>query len=260
MTRKFFAGAVVLAAAALGGCWFKLNAAGPIPIQSFVAPESSAHAPVVLVLPGAADSLAGLRDTGIVEAVQKGMPRADVILVGATLKYYKDGGFAQRLHDEVIQPQRDRGYDQIYLAGASLGGMGAVLYERMYPGELTGLLLLAPFMGDDIVEEVDKAGGVRSWDPGPEPDAVDGKNYQRELWRTVKDWSEHRAHAQRVWLACGADDRLLPASKMIAKVLPKGHFVQPAGGHLWTIWDPAATTLLQRIGRSPSGGDDDDTD
>jgi pimeloyl-ACP methyl ester carboxylesterase len=256
MTRKFVAIALAFAAVPLHGCWIKIEAAGPIPIQSFIAPEASREPPLVLVLPGAADSLAGLRDSGIVEAIQKSLPHADLILVGATMKYYKEGRFAQRLHDEVIQPARDRGYRHVYLAGASLGGMGTVLYERMYPGELTGLVLLAPFMGDqDVVDEVQKAGGVRAWDAGPEPDAVDRKNYEHELWRTVKDWSEHKDQARRVWLACGADDRLLPVAKMIAKVLPKRHFLEPAGGHLWVVWNPAATELFQRIAKRT--GDDD---
>jgi len=251
MTRKFFALAILLAAAGLHGCWYKVAATSPyLPVQSFVAPEPGGHAPLVVVLPGAADSLADLRDSGIVDAVQKGMPHADVLLVGATPRDYKAGRFAQRLHDEVIQAARDRGYGEIYLAGASLGGMGAVLYERHFPGELTGLILLAPFMGDDkVFKEIDDAGGLRAWNPGREPDTIDGDNYPRELWRAVKDWGEHRERARHVWLACGADDRLLPVAKTIARVLPKGHFLQPAGGHLWTVWNPAATELVQRIAR-----------
>src|ERR1051326_7408565 len=137
-------------ALALSGCgWLPVSPQGPIPVRSIAAVEPSPHAPLGILLPGAADDRGRLARTGIVEAVQGGMPQADVVLVGATQAYYREGRFVQRLYDEVIQPARDRGYSEIYLAGASLGGMGVVLYEREHPGELSGLVLLAPFMGDE---------------------------------------------------------------------------------------------------------------
>ena len=129
--------------------------------------------------------------------------------------------------------------------------MGTILYEHDHPGELAGLVLLAPFMGDaKLLVEIDDAGGIGDWDPGKKPETVNGDNYQRELWRTVKDWSGDRDLARRVWMACGSDDDLLAAAKQIARVLPPGHFVEPAGGHLWKVWDPAATELLQRIAKA----------
>ena len=54
----------------------------------------------------------------------------------------------------MIAPARARGYAGVWLAGASMGGMGTLLYERSRPGELDGLVLLAPYLGDrGLLEE-----------------------------------------------------------------------------------------------------------
>jgi len=93
-----------------------------------------------------------------------------VLLTSATFAYYRDGKLVPRLHEEIVEPALRGGYRRIWLAGASLGGMGALLYEREYPGELTGLVLFAPFLGGkELLDEIRAAGGPRKWDPGPLP-------------------------------------------------------------------------------------------
>jgi pimeloyl-ACP methyl ester carboxylesterase len=201
----------------------------------------------VIVLPGRGDDLGDLEKTGIAAAVQKGWPAADVLLAGVTFGYYADGGMPKRLHDEVVVPALRRGYQEIWLAGASMGGMGALLYERMYPGEVTGLVLLAPYMGEpELIRQVAAAGGPVAWDPGPAPAVVGPDNYQPELWRLVKGWQDPRA-AARIWLVCGDRDRLLGPAKLMGALLPADHFIVGAGGHDWQVWDAGATQVFSRI-------------
>src|SRR3546814_4330608 len=54
--------------------------------------------------------------------------------------------------------------------------------------------------------------------------SVDGDNYQRELWRVVKRWSDDPVQANRVWLICGTDDRMLPTARLIEPVIPASHY------------------------------------
>ena len=87
-----------------------------------------------------------LRDSGIAAAIQSAWPDADVVLTGLGFGYYMQGRAPQRLHDEVIVPARTRGYREVWLMGASMGGMGTLMYDRAYPGDADGLVLLAPYL------------------------------------------------------------------------------------------------------------------
>ena len=220
---------------------------GPIPVKLIPAPQAGASKVLVVVLPGRGDDLDDLTKTGMAETVQKAWPEADVLLAGATLPYYNEGHVQQRLHDEVIVPARAQGYREIWLTGASMGGMGTLLYERAYPHDVTGIVLYAPYMGDAAtLAQITAAGGPAHWDPGPKPAALTADNYQLEMWRVVKGWQDP-AEGRRVWLVCGDSDRMLETSKLMAPLLPPEHFVEVKGGHDWPMWDAGAAQVIPQI-------------
>ena len=229
-------------------CFQAQRPTGPIPVKILPAPQPGTDRPLVIVLPGRGDDLDDLEQVGIAESVQRAWPKADVLLTGATLGYYQYGNIAVLLHEQVIVPARQRGYKVIWLAGASMGGMGALLYERTYPHDVTGLVLMAPYMGDSgLTKAVADAGGPAAWDPGPMPAQVGPDNYQRELWRVVKSWNGSAAEGGRIWLVCGDADRLIDAARLMAPLLPAGHFIQGHGGHEWPVWDAGAGQVFTRI-------------
>jgi len=235
-------------AALLSACGYPARPTGPIPTYSIPAPRVVPDRPLVVVLPGRGDDLDDLKQTGIAAAVQRAWPQVDVLLAGATLGYYFYGNVAVALHDQVIAPAHARGYREIWLAGASMGGMGALLYEKTYPRDVTGLVLMAPYMGEAaLVKQVADAGGPKHWDPGPVPVKLDDRDYQHELWRLVKSWDGRPEEARRIWLVCGADDRFIEAARLIASVLPPEHFIQVAGGHDWPYWDAGAEQAFARV-------------
>jgi pimeloyl-ACP methyl ester carboxylesterase len=127
--------------------------------------------------------------------------------------------------------------------------MGALLYERKYPQDVSGLVLFAPYLGDsNLLEKIAAQGGLRYWNPEPVPDAVNANDYQMEIWRVAKGWVRHPETAHDVWLAAGIRDRLLPAAKLLAPALPPGHFIELPGAHAWKVWDAAARQIFMRIG------------
>jgi pimeloyl-ACP methyl ester carboxylesterase len=205
------------------------------------------HTRLVIVMPGRGDDLDMLAKSGIAASVQHSMPDADVLLVEATIAYYMDGKLVPRLHEQVVRPARERGYREIWLAGASMGGLGVLMYEHEYPGELSGLVLMAPYMGPaSLQKEIRDAGGLAAWDPGPQPAALDRDNVSREQWRVVKSWLANESRARQVWLICGQEDRLRHAAEIVATALPADHVLRPEGGHRWTVWSPAAGEALAR--------------
>jgi hypothetical protein len=215
-------------------------------IPTLLIPAKQPAQRLVVVLPGRADDLDALRRSGMPEAIQTEWPDADVLLAEVTLGYYMQGRAPERLHTEVVAPARERGgYREIWLAGASMGGMGVVMYDRAYPGEMDGLVLLAPYLGDDEqLRKISDAGGVAQWDAGS-VQAVGPDNWQHELWRQIQRWSRNPDEASRVWLAYGDRDRLRKAMPLLTPALKQNQILVREGGHTWTVWSPAMGEVLR---------------
>lgn len=224
---------------------------GPIgdsskPIPTVLVPATQKADRLVVVLPGRGDDLKALRQSGMVEAIQSAWPAADVMLAELAMQYYIDRLAPKRLHDEVIVPARRRGYRQIWLSGASLGGMGTLIYDRHYPGDVDGMVLLAPYLGEpSILKEIADAGGIAQWNPGPPRTGDDG--WQRDLWRHLQSWSRSPDKARNVWLVYGDRDRLRDAMPVLEPLLRKQQILVRPGGHTWTVWSPAMREVLEKV-------------
>jgi len=239
---------ICLAAVGLAGCFTIGDSKVPIGTVSVSAPRPSAERTLVIVLPGLGDDAQDMKDHGLAEVIHESWPEADVLLTSATFAYYRDGRLVPRLYEEIVEPALRGGTRRIWLAGASLGGMGALLYEREHPGELTGIVLFAPFLGNnELLNEIRAAGGPRKWDPGPLPDEMNGDNYQRQVWKMVKGWTPRPELARRVWLACGTSDHLIEDVRLLAPVLPGSHYLELPGGHTWGLWISSAKEVFSRI-------------
>lgn len=228
------------------GCYPKGDVTRPVPTTLIPAPQQPATR-LVVVLPGRADDLKAIGKSGMAEAIQSAWPDADVMLAGLSMGFYMQGRAPERLHDEVILPARNKhGYRQVWIAGASLGGMGSLLYDRAYPGDADGLVLLAPYLGDKtLLQEIREAGGIAHWNAGDTPVAIDGDNFQRELWRHLQGWSRNPDKARNVWMAYGDRDKLGEADALLAPLLPQGHVLVRPGGHDWSVWSPATGEILR---------------
>lgn len=229
--------------AVLAACRAHGDPERPIPTMRVPAPQAATR--LVVVLPGRADDLDDLRGSGIVEAVQRAWPDADVLLAELTLDYFLADRAVPRLHREIVKPARGH-YRSVWLVGASLGGMGALLYDRAHPGTVDGLVLLAPYPGEPgLHAEIRAAGGIATWSPGP-PQPMGPNTWQRELWRHVQTLG--RQTDPPVWLAWGDRDRLRGAMPLLAQALPAEQVRMYDGGHDWTVWSRAAHDALRAAG------------
>jgi hypothetical protein len=210
---------------------------------------------MVIVLPDKSDTLRELRSSGIVDAIQRGMPDADVVLLEFTQNDYLKTRGSLRVHEQIIQPAKARGYREFYLAGAGEGGMGVLSFERARPNAVQGLILMSPYMGDTaLVREIKEAGGLGRWNPGPLPSDINTYTAERENWRMIKSWITNRERTQDVWLICGKDDRFYPAAEIIASILPRGNFVTPSGGDSWKVWAEGASEAFAMLGEKTQPG------
>lgn len=202
-------------------------------------------------LPGRRDRASDFVRRGFITLAQDFVPGLDCVAVDATLGYYLDGSVADRLQGEIIEPVRTPGYREIWIVGVSMGGLGAFFHEKAYPGEVSGLILLAPFVGDDLklFAEIDAAGGPGLWarsEPAPAAQG-DKSKFQRELWGFLGRLPIDRGNPLQIWIAYGNVDRLRPGIERLRKVIPPERVFQLTGGHTWEVWTAGFTEILAKI-------------
>lgn len=221
------------------------------------APRSSAARPLVLLLPGRGMAVSELQAQGFVAAIRRRGFDVDVHLVDAHLGYWRERVVFEALREDVLAPARARGVQEIWLAGISLGGYGALLYDARHPQEIAGVVALAPYLGaDDIVDEIARASGLRDWPPPvlpPFQGAPPAEEADRHLWRWLKAQAfpgtagAPPARTLPVFLSFGRDDRFAKAHQLMAAALPADRTVVAAGGHDWPAWQAGWEGLLDRM-------------
>jgi pimeloyl-ACP methyl ester carboxylesterase len=180
-------------------------------------------------LPGAYHTAQDFAAAGFAEAVRSRMAGLDLIFVDMELEHVRDRNVLGRLRSEIVLPARAAGVS-IWLGGISLGGLIALDYAASYPGELDGLCLLAPYLGNRILTtEIAKAPGLAAWRPGELAETDE----ERRIWRYIKN---RRADSAALHLGYGRGDRFSAAHGLLAAALPADSVDVIDGGHDWPTW------------------------
>ncbi|MDB5842622.1 MAG: hypothetical protein JWQ23_4574 [Herminiimonas sp.] len=192
---------------------------------------------LIVVLPGLYDKAQDIVDQGFISALRQRNLAADIVVADAHIGYYKSGVFVERLHEDIIAPAKNRGYRQIWLAGISLGGYGSLLYAQQHSDLITGMVLMAPYLGEDrLLAEVAQAGGLTGWQAG----TVDPADHGRSLWAWLKGYDrppfENRQAYPPLYIGYGLEDRFADNNRMLAKALPESQVMTTEGGHDWQPW------------------------
>jgi len=179
-------------------------------------------------LPGAYHSAQDFVNEGFVRAAAQRQIPLDLRFVDLEMQHLDDRDAFQRLRSEVVQPARDSGA-AVWLAGISLGGLVALDYASTHVGELDGLCLLAPYLGNRMmINEIAAASGLGGWEPGELAES----DTERRIWRYIKT----RADLAQLFLGYGKSDRFSAAHDMLAAALPADWVEVVAGGHQWSTW------------------------
>ena len=192
---------------------------------------------LLIFLPGAYLEPDEFERQGFVSAVRERDLAADVLLVDANVAYFYDQTFVERLSEDILAPQRARGYRTIWLVGISIGGFGALIHELTRPGMVDGIVALAPYLGRRPVgAEIHKAGGLRTWKApdGPPPD----DELDRKLWPWLQQYAgaEPAQGLPPLYLGYGLADRFAANHRLLAEALPEGRVFTTEGGHDWPQW------------------------
>jgi pimeloyl-ACP methyl ester carboxylesterase len=190
----------------------------PIGTTSFHRSEKAARRTLVVFLPGRGDTVTSYEKEGFVQMLASRRRSVDTLGVEAHLGYYQDRTLLQRLREDVIIPAKADGYSDIWLVGISMGGLGAVLYDSEYPGDVSGLFLLAPYLGDGL---------------------------DHEIWQKLNGYAEGTKSVGRVFLGFGEKDRFAETNRAFARVLPANQVTTVPGNHDWPTWRILWPKLLE---------------
>ncbi len=189
---------------------------------------------LLVLMPGIGDSAEDFAYHGFIEAVRQRELPIDIVSTNATLGYYAKRTLHDRIETDVLAPARKAGYEQIWFGGISMGGLGSLLVAERHAAELAGIILIAPYLGDDeVIDEVTKAGGLARWQP---PDTIGAADYQRSMWRWLKAATENPASAPPLYLLSGDQDKLAQGHRLIGASLPPGRRFRTPGKHDWGPW------------------------
>lgn len=215
----------------LAACAWMYPTTVPIPSRAY--PAAAGQAPTLLVLlPGRGNTLDEFEQHGFVTEARVHDPALDVVAIDAHLGYYLNETIVDRLWTDVIAPARAKGYQRIWIAGISMGGLGAVAFARRHEEAIDGLILLAPYLGPkSLIEKIAAQGGPARWTPD------DAKDPYQQQWIWLRS---HAAPAEgqgpRIFLGFGDHDRLRAAHQQLAAILPPKHVQEIPGGHDWATW------------------------
>lgn len=198
-------------------------------MRSIFCASGAGKAPTQMIwLPGAYHSAQDFVTEGFARAaVQRRIP-LDLRFVDLEMQHLDDRDVFQRLRSELVLPARDSGA-AVWLAGISLGGLVALDYASAHVGELDGLCLLAPYLGNRmLINEIAAASGLSGWQPGEFAES----DTERRIWRYIKTGVDSRP----LFLGYGKSDRFSAAHDMLAAALPAEWVEVVAGGHQWGTW------------------------
>ncbi|MBE0582418.1 MAG: alpha/beta hydrolase [Desulfofustis sp.] len=242
MKRLITHGLVVLMATLLFGC--STNA--PLRTLYYQADQPPRTKNMIIFLRGRGGSHEDFAAEGFVEAVRVRRLPADMAAPNAHFGYYLGETLIPRLKEDVIEPARRDGYEQFWLVGVSMGGLGALLYAREHPEDVAGVYIISPFLGwSGILKEIEEAGGLRSWEPGPyDPD----QDWQRMLWHWLQQGAAGQQELPLLYLGYGTDDPYLAGQSLLAAILPTDRVFAIPGDHTAKTMEELWRIFLDRDG------------
>lgn len=188
---------------------------------------------LIIFLPGIDDVAEDFERRGFIRELRREHISVDAVAVDAHYGYYAKKALFERITDDVITLAHRAGYERIWLAGISLGGFGAVSYAARHISRISGVILLAPYLGGKaLIKEIAEAGGVMKWDPGH----VSQNDFQRSLWAWFKNYLPVCKPALPIYIGYGTRDRFAEANMLLADLLPRERVFAIPGRHDWRTW------------------------
>lgn len=194
---------------------------------AFTATAGATAATRIILMPPAYAQPEDFVAAGFVDAVRARGLDIDLVFAGLKPAHVTERTLVDAVH-ALVAPAAAHGC-RVWLGGISLGGFAALCYATGHASTLTGLCLLAPYLGSHIVTEEVAQAGIDAWQPGSRA----GEDDERDVWRFIQ---QGRAGGLTIHAGLGREDRFGARHRILAAALrPCDTDVIP-GGHDWPTW------------------------
>jgi pimeloyl-ACP methyl ester carboxylesterase len=214
----------------ISACHYRLQTDTPIRSHYYYSDAGNAQTLIVL-LPGIYDSPSQFEHHGFIRAARSSGLAADLVAVDAHIGYYEAGTIIERLRQDIIAPAIAKGYREIWLVGISLGGYGAIIYTSSHENDVSGILLLAPYLArEELMEGFAATGKLDQLDTAPL------NEHEKQIWGWLENYSANRPQTPRLYLGYGESDKFAASHRLLATGLQPGQVMTTNGGHNWDTW------------------------
>ncbi|MFZ7125453.1 MAG: alpha/beta fold hydrolase [Desulfobacterales bacterium] len=212
----------------LSAC-FSCATNAPLEMLSYPAVEGDHQSRMVIFLRGRGGSHTDFETYGFVDEIRRRGLSYDMVAPDSHFGYYIGRSLVPRLKSDIIDPAKAAGYREIWLVGASMGGLGALIYHKNHPGDIAGIYIISPYLGGrDVISGIRSAGGLKQWSPGVY-DAE--KHWDIMLWHWLKDQAETGWTEAPIYLGYGTEDMFIDAQRLLTEALPSSRVFTTGGGH-----------------------------
>ena len=227
---------IVVLAFSLGSCYYLQPLHNPVESIRYF-PEGQDNATnktqrkLMILLPGLGDKVTAFDTHGFTKTLHNKYPEFDAIALNAHFKYYKNHVIADRIHEDIVLPAIRAGYQDIYIAGNSLGGLGALLYLKSYPDYVHSILPIAPYLGEKkeyqhLLDNSERREG----------------DFILDLWPWITSLSDEQK--RKIHLAYGLNDKFAQPNALLSRHIHPEQTITIKGKHRWTTWKQLWPTLL----------------
>ncbi len=242
MLFRWLGGFILVPVVFLAGCLLPPEPATPIrAVWDHGEPDTKT---LIVFLPGRHDRPEDFFNNGFGEVLRDAGIRADLVAVDAHLGYYYRQVLPERIREDILVPARERGYEQIWAVGISLGGLGAVLLQADLEDPWDGMVLIAPFVGDEpgTMEAVRAAPSLA--EAALYPDFAHD-DYTAKFWHQIRYLTTQTD--MPIYLTYGSEDRMAADQALLARELPAENVLVRPGDHTWDIWKELWAELVRII-------------
>jgi pimeloyl-ACP methyl ester carboxylesterase len=234
--RTFFCYLIgILAISILSGCASNGDSKQPLTVNHYGVVHSAGQ--LVVFFPGINSPGEDFNNNNFLSPFIKKYPQTDILLVDTRLAYFNAGNIANRIQQEIVIPAKKAGYKNIWFVGTSLGGLGTLIYNKNYPGTIDGIVLIAPFLGEeDIVDSIQGYSSPDEW----AREEINNKSDAVQMWRYLINFNGQKINNNTIHvkliLAFGDGDRFNYAHQLLASLMESKNVYSKPGGHNWSTW------------------------
>ncbi len=253
MTRRL--ALLMIAVALTGGCVSLRSLSVPIHHVVDALDSDPGNRTLLVMLPGLLDYAEDFEKYGFNRIVRHSRLPIDIVAVDANLRYYQQGSIVERIDTDIIEPARRAGYQRVWVAGISLGGLGAMLMASRDP-RLNGIIAIAPFLGrEQALNQIRQAGGHQHWQPDENSRLL---AWERDLHLWIKKSLPVGAKTRsnpgpRFILATGRQDRYAREQAELAARLAPEQVISIDGTHDWPTWQDLWQRIIDQHGALIAG-------